>query len=107
MSLKEKYESVSHCQKDADCAYLGDDFAPWTPASGPRVVIDDCSWVPVLPVGNVFECVASQLELLMKRDLVRQVCAAALPRVCGTVSGLEPGSGQPVCDRGFCRANLH
>jgi hypothetical protein len=107
MELKKKYDAVSGCEKDSDCSYLESDFLPWSRASGEtQVVVDDCSFVPTLPVGNSFECVAGQLELLLKRDLVRKVCEGAnLRPACPASVGFNPESAPPVCVQGRCRAN--
>ncbi len=104
-ALEQTYAPIRRCEMDSDCVYLNDEFLPINDDREPLVEADDCSYVKPLFVANGFAAVSNQLDLLMKRELAREVCGdRAYRKECDKPTLLDPRLEAPVCMEGVCQA---
>ena len=103
--LEKNFDYLKQCQQDSDCSYLDLNYLPVDQPNVP-VLVDDCSFIEALPVANSFAAVANQRELLLQRELARDVCGVQLNKPsCAHVLGFDSSSPTPVCVEGACQIN--
>ena len=103
--LGKNFDWLKQCQQDSDCTYLDLNYLPAN-HPGIAVVVDDCSFIESLPVGNAFTAVANQRELLLQRELARKICGGGLAKQsCSHSLSFDSGSAAPLCVEGACRIN--
>jgi hypothetical protein len=97
-------KTLTKCERDSDCSYLGEDFLPISTDHLDEVITDDCTYIKPLIVSNAFHAVSHQLQLLEMRDLAQQVCKEkdAKRNSCNQVKRLKSSKISPVCSRGVC-----
>lgn len=106
LTLEKSYAELIRCEKDSDCSYIDDSYMPIDAQSSSAVPLDDCTFVKPLVVANAFETVARQLQLVMKREIVRRVCGDDIARPsCTHPTSLNPTDAPPRCISGACRAH--
>ncbi len=105
-AVESLYGALTGCQKDADCTYLDNSYAPIPPQAVGYVALENCTWVPTLPVANAALVHDAQDRLVAGLQEARQVCGAQLTRVgCPGLRGFQSNSAPPVCDAGTCKVN--
>lgn len=105
MELRKSYDQAAECESDMDCVYLGGDYLPLDAQKRDQhaVVVDDCSYASILPMGNAFRAVELQRELLLKRAIVKGVCGKSHKPSCGAARSLDPWKSSLACIEGKCR----
>ena len=81
------YDSISECDADSDCETLDANFRPTTMGDADPFSLTNCGFVPELKVANGFRAVSWQLELILKREIAKEVCVSS-----GPVPGCIPGT---------------
>lgn len=102
-ALHDFYQTLRKCEKDSDCAYIGDDFLPLRPGEFPDLVIDDCSYIQPLLYADHFSAVSNQLDLILLHDVAIQACRQDEKRSgCQKVKKLNPSQSLLSCIKGKC-----
>jgi hypothetical protein len=99
------FDAIRECSSDADCEILDQDFKPTSRPGSEPYSVATCEAVPELKVGNGFRAVSWQLELILKREIAREVCTSS-----GLLPGCTPGTPRfealraPRCIQNRCGA---
>jgi len=102
-SLQALFDSMQTCSSDAECVYL-DSFEPVAANSGSEIVVDDCSIVKPLAVGNAELVRINQSKLIESLDTVRAACDFKMVRDnCTNSTPFTLSGANPVCSQGVCK----
>ena len=102
-ALERLHDKARRCEKDADCAWIGDDYMPL--AEGESLG-DGCGWDRPIEAANAFETVARQRELVLARETTRLVCREHPAERPGCRKSQDSKHPQftPRCVRNRCRS---
>jgi hypothetical protein len=100
------YGPLTRCQADSDCVYLDNGYSPIPSDTLGYVALDNCTWIPTLPVGNALLVGAAQDQLSTALQQARQTCGLQITRPsCSGLRGFQSNSAPPVCDAGVCKVH--
>jgi hypothetical protein len=100
------YAPLGKCSVDADCAYLGSDYAPVTADTSDTIFVDDCSRVKALPVGNIAAVNANLAKLQAALSNAQQTCGVRIARDdCAGSKSFASSAAPAVCQSGACKIN--
>jgi hypothetical protein len=105
-SLQILFDSMQTCTSNSDCTYLNTSFESITPNSSEELIIDDCSIVKPLVVGNASSISGHEASLLESLDNIRAACGDNMIRSdCTSATSFTLTGAAPVCDQGVCKLN--
>ncbi|MGK5086234.1 hypothetical protein WDW86_01645 [Bdellovibrionota bacterium FG-2] len=100
------YPQLVGCSTDADCSYINNAFDPIPSYNLQYVIVDNCSLVTPLAVGNARYVAAAQSKLQLALDQAQAVCGDSIIRnSCLGLTGFQSSEAPPVCDQGVCKIN--
>lgn len=105
-NLKAQIAPSLRCAQDSDCTYL-DPSGEMIPAGTVGyVAIDQCTWLPTLPVVNREIWSSQQRSVLAAIQAAKGSCGAAVFRSgCPGLIGGQSDRGAPTCVQGSCQVS--
>ncbi len=100
------YPQLTSCNSDADCAYINNSFDTIPSYNLQYVIVDNCSLVTPLAVGNARLVAAAQSKLQSALDKAQLTCGDSIIRnSCLGLTGFQSSEAPPVCSAGVCKIN--
>jgi len=109
MELKKAYELVQPCKTANDCTYLTAEQVPLSPAERTlkQLALDDCTYLPSLPVANLMKMVTEHKDLSAKREAAIKACGESLKKPsCGEPHFVNPWASPVRCIKEKCTIGI-